>query len=131
MRSSNPVMTGRIFEKAGGISAGAQSMTIHGTINKIGIMLLLVIAAAAYTWKMVMGVKNGAMSRDEYTDQYLRLMRSSYAAHADVWEAILTRERVTIVCFCRAGSFCHRYLLADYLAKLGAVYCGEKHLQRS
>jgi len=30
-------------------------MTINGTINKIGIMLLLVIAAAAYTWKMVMG----------------------------------------------------------------------------
>jgi uncharacterized YccA/Bax inhibitor family protein len=55
MRSSNPVMTGRIYEKAGGLSAGASTMTINGTINKIGIMLLLVIAAAAYTWKMVMG----------------------------------------------------------------------------
>ncbi|MEN8202685.1 MAG: Bax inhibitor-1/YccA family protein [Bacteroidota bacterium] len=55
MRSSNPVMTGRIYEKAGGLSAGASVMSIHGTINKIGIMLLLVIAAAAYTWKMVMG----------------------------------------------------------------------------
>lgn len=55
MRSSNPVMTGRIYEKAGGMSTGASVMTINGTINKIGIMLLLVIAAAAYTWKMVMG----------------------------------------------------------------------------
>lgn len=55
MRSSNPVMTGRIYEKAGGLSAGASAMTINGTINKIGIMLLLVIGAAAYTWKMVMG----------------------------------------------------------------------------
>jgi len=55
MRSSNPVMTGKIYEKAGGVSAGASVMTINGTINKIGLMLLLVIAAAAYTWKMVMG----------------------------------------------------------------------------
>lgn len=55
MRSSNPVMTGRIYEKAGGVSAGASVMTINGTINKIGIMLLLVIGAAAYTWKIVMG----------------------------------------------------------------------------
>jgi len=34
-------------------------MTINGTINKIGIMLLLVIAAAAYTWSMVGGVEAG------------------------------------------------------------------------
>ena len=55
MRSSNPVMSGRIYEKAGTLSAGSSVMTIHGTINKVGIMLLLVIAAAAYTWNMVMG----------------------------------------------------------------------------
>lgn len=53
MRSSNPVMTGRIFEKAGGITTGSSVMTINGTINKIGLLLLLVIAAAAYTWNMV------------------------------------------------------------------------------
>jgi uncharacterized YccA/Bax inhibitor family protein len=59
MRSSNPVMTGRIYEKAGTLSAGSSVMTINGTINKIGIMLLLVIAAAAYTWNMVMGADAG------------------------------------------------------------------------
>lgn len=59
MRSSNPAMTGRIFEKAGVASAGSSAMTINGTINKIGIMLLLVIAAAAYTWNMVMGEEAG------------------------------------------------------------------------
>jgi uncharacterized YccA/Bax inhibitor family protein len=52
MRSSNPVMTDRIFRQAGTVSAGSAVMTVNGTINKIGIMLLLVIAAAAYTWKM-------------------------------------------------------------------------------
>lgn len=59
MRSSNPAMTGRIFEKVGQVSAGSSAMTINGTINKVGIMLLLVIAAAAYTWTMVMGTEPG------------------------------------------------------------------------
>jgi uncharacterized YccA/Bax inhibitor family protein len=59
MRSSNPVLTGRVFEKAGTTAAGSSVMTINGTINKIGLMLLLVIGAAAYTWKMVIGADPG------------------------------------------------------------------------
>jgi uncharacterized YccA/Bax inhibitor family protein len=59
MRSSNPAMTGRIFEKVGGLGAGSTAMTINGTINKIGIMLLLLIAAASYTWKMASGANPG------------------------------------------------------------------------
>jgi uncharacterized YccA/Bax inhibitor family protein len=60
MKSSNPVMTGKIYEKAGRVSAGDSAMTINGTINKIGLMLLLVIGAAAYTWKIVMGENPGS-----------------------------------------------------------------------
>jgi len=59
MRSSNPAMTGKIFEKATTLSGGSSVMTINGTINKTGLMLLLVIAAAAYTWNMVMGANPG------------------------------------------------------------------------
>ncbi|MDF1575100.1 MAG: Bax inhibitor-1/YccA family protein [Bacteroidales bacterium] len=59
MRSSNPAMTGKIFEKAGIAAAGSSTMTINGTINKIGLMLLMLIAAAAYTWNMVMGADPG------------------------------------------------------------------------
>jgi uncharacterized YccA/Bax inhibitor family protein len=59
LRSSNPVLAGRIFEKAGVAAPGSSVMTINGTINKIGLMLLLVIAAAAYTWKIVMGADPG------------------------------------------------------------------------
>ena len=59
MRSSNPAMTGRIFEKVGMASEGSDAMTINGTINKIGLMLLLVIGAAAYTWNMVLGTDPG------------------------------------------------------------------------
>ena len=59
MRSSNPAMTGKIFEKAGTAVEGSSTMTINGTINKIGLMLLLLIAAAAYTWNIVMGADPG------------------------------------------------------------------------
>lgn len=55
MRSSNPAMTGKIFEKVATSAAGSSVMTINGTITKVGLMLLLVIGAAAYTWNMVMG----------------------------------------------------------------------------
>ena len=55
MKSSNPVMTGKILEKAGTLSAESSVMTVNGTINKVGLMLLLLIGAAAYTWNMVMG----------------------------------------------------------------------------
>ena len=54
MRSSNPVMTGRIYEKAGS-ALSDNVMTINGTINKIGLMLLLVIVSASYTWNLVLG----------------------------------------------------------------------------
>jgi len=59
MRSSNPAMTDRIFDKAGTAVAGSGTMTINGTINRIGLMLLLLIAAAAYTWNIVMGADPG------------------------------------------------------------------------
>lgn len=55
IRSSNPVMAGRIFEKEASGSVTSNIMTINGTINKTGLMILLVIAAASYTWSMVMG----------------------------------------------------------------------------
>jgi len=59
VRSSNPVMSGKVFEKAGSVAAGSGVMTINGTILKTGIMLLLVIASAAYTWKLVVGADAG------------------------------------------------------------------------
>jgi uncharacterized YccA/Bax inhibitor family protein len=55
MRSSNPAMAGNVYQKASDFSGQSGAMTINGTINKIGILLLLVIAGAAYTWNMVTG----------------------------------------------------------------------------
>jgi uncharacterized YccA/Bax inhibitor family protein len=54
MKSSNPVLTGKIYDKVGG-AVSDSVMTINGTINKIGLMLLLLIASASYTWNLVLG----------------------------------------------------------------------------
>ncbi len=80
----------------------------------------------APAWKMVMGSKEGKITREEYTKMYHSMMLSSYESYRDIWEEALGRDMVTIVCFCKAGSFCHRYLLAKYCSKLGAVYLGER-----
>lgn len=48
-------MTGRIYERATATTGQTGAMTINGTINKIGLLILLVIGGAAYTWNMVTG----------------------------------------------------------------------------
>ena len=84
----------------------------------------------APTWKMVMGAKEGKITRDEYQKMYREMMQVSYRQHRDAWHAILNRDEVTLVCFCPSNSDCHRYLLADYFAKLGAVYLGERKYKK-
>jgi uncharacterized YccA/Bax inhibitor family protein len=47
LRSSNPVLKERMF--AGQIATG-ETMTIQGTVNKTGLLLLFVVITAAWTW---------------------------------------------------------------------------------
>jgi uncharacterized protein YeaO (DUF488 family) len=61
----------------------------------------------------------------EYSGIYHDLMRESYAVYRKTWDEVLNRDEVTLVCFCNEGDQCHRYLLADYLGKLGASYQGD------
>lgn len=82
----------------------------------------------APSWKMVMQSKEEKMTWDEYKHLYKIRMRKSYQGNRDVWEDILRRDEVTLVCFCPAESNCHRYLLAGYFTKFGANYMGERSL---
>ena len=66
---------------------------------------------AAQTW---------ARYQDEYRDEMLR----SYREFRSEWERLLARDQITLVCFCTTRQ-CHRFLLAEYLVRLGAVYEGE------
>jgi hypothetical protein len=79
----------------------------------------------APTWDMVMDHKDGKITDKEYTDMYYAKMRESYKHNKDYWEWLLKQDKVVLVCFCKPGNFCHRYLLANILEKLGAKYEGE------
>lgn len=51
MRTSNPALTDQAFrgERA---ALGEQAMTVKGTVNKTGILLLCAVATAAWTWNI-------------------------------------------------------------------------------
>jgi len=55
-KSSNPIFGRAAFEKVAASSQGV--MTLNGTINKSVIMLLLVIVAASYTFRMFMELQS-------------------------------------------------------------------------
>ncbi|MDD3147757.1 MAG: Bax inhibitor-1/YccA family protein [Candidatus Riflebacteria bacterium] len=50
-RSSNPAFKDEYFQSTG---AASGTMTVQGTINKIGFLMLLVITAGSFTWKMAL-----------------------------------------------------------------------------
>lgn len=85
----------------------------------------------APTWKIVMGSKEGTISWAEYSLMYRDLMRKSYSTNNYIWDEILSRDTVTLVCFCKNVRHCHRYLLAGYFSKLGAMYEGERPLSET
>lgn len=48
-RSGNPALKNAIFEKERGF-AGESAMTISGTVNKTGLLLMLVVLSASWIW---------------------------------------------------------------------------------
>jgi uncharacterized protein YeaO (DUF488 family) len=81
--------------------------------------------AFAPTWDLVMGSKNGHISEEKYKERYYQLMRQSYTQNRFRWNELLSQDRVTLVCFCPSGQFCHRLILAEILEKLGGKYVKE------
>ncbi|MBT3300773.1 MAG: hypothetical protein HN381_00020 [Bacteroidetes bacterium] len=77
------------------------------------------------TWSMVKDYKEGRTNQKEYSDLYADLMNKSYITNHNAWRDVLNMNNVTFVCYCNPNSFCHRFLLAQYLEILGAKYCGE------
>lgn len=73
----------------------------------------------APTWDIVQAWKAGEINWDTYTQRYRELMLSSYKRNQRVWHEILEKGVLTLLCYCRAEDHCHRYLLADFLIKLG------------
>ncbi len=50
-KSSNPVLSEKIFS-ASRSGLYSETMTVNGTVNKVGLLLFFLVAAASYTWGM-------------------------------------------------------------------------------
>lgn len=69
----------------------------------------------APNWDMVWGHKTRKLSDVKYIEMYTELMNQSYKRFPHKWENLLSRDRVTLVCYCKKGKFCHRKLLAKLI----------------
>lgn len=82
-------------------------------------------AVFAPTWDLVRLVKQqgGDLAEAEalYTEQYLKLMRTSWSKNRVHWEELLGKSKIALACYCGADDFCHRKLLVEYLSKAAEV----------
>jgi uncharacterized YccA/Bax inhibitor family protein len=58
-RSSNPTLNPQTFQAAGSLSSG-EVMTLDGTVNKTGFLVICVVATAAVTWHMALDPERAA-----------------------------------------------------------------------
>jgi hypothetical protein len=81
-------------------------------------------AAEVERWQhsKVTGNPTEPLSEAEYTERYLKILRTRYAENKQPFLDILAQPQATITCYCAPGTFCHRHIAADVLGKIA-----EKH----
>lgn len=78
------------------------------------------------TWSLVNDYKSGEISEDEYTEEYLKLIGRRWSIATDHTKDKFNKMNAILVCYCPSGTFCHRYIAADFLVKnMNAMYYGE------
>lgn len=65
-------------------------------------------------WSLVADFKQGIIDEGRYTDEYSDLLLHGIGSNPDLWVEFLTLESVTLVCYCRANTFCHRYIVVEF-----------------
>ena len=50
MQTANPVLSNKTFDGFVGFASPENTMTVDGTVNKTGVLLVCVLATAAWTW---------------------------------------------------------------------------------
>ena len=82
----------------------------------------------APTWDMVMASKKELITWEEYTEQYLSLMRERYLQNQKHFFEVCSAGEIVLLCFCRNSvmgeKHCHRYLLADVLVQVATKKLG-------
>lgn len=92
--------------------AASKNLKLVDTTVKSGTVKL------APTWEMVLPYKKGELSEEDYTKQYLEILEKSYTDNLDWWDDFLLQDRIALLCFCKAGAFCHRLLLTEFIGRL-------------
>lgn len=72
----------------------------------------------APAWNMVIGHKARSITDEQYTSEYISMMRLSYQNNTSRWLEVATMDRVALACYCPANCFCHRLLLVDLFEKV-------------
>jgi uncharacterized YccA/Bax inhibitor family protein len=62
-KSGNPTLTEKMFDKSQGLDAASQGvMTVRGSMNKFGFMMIMLMAGAVYNWHLFEEMKQGTMN---------------------------------------------------------------------
>jgi DNA polymerase III epsilon subunit-like protein len=75
--------------------------------------------AFAPTWEMVSGHKGGTMGDIEYKHLYTEILETAGdKAFQKLWEAGTSNgSKLTVLCYCPSGKFCHTHLLVEHAVK--------------
>lgn len=100
------IFTARIGEKVKGIII---NITVKDNKNHV----------LSPTWNMVMKLKNGSQSWEEYKEDYFILLseRMIYGRSGEVMEIVeqAKKEDIFLACYCASASRCHRSLAKEFL----------------
>lgn len=97
-------------------------MAQHRLVKEMGIPLVDITVKsgdhtfAPYGWALK-EIKADRMEEAQYTKLYLQKMLDSLRSNRERWIELCSMEEVAIACYCRAGDYCHRLLLREYLER--------------
>ena len=60
MRTANPALNSKTFADMGYVTEQSRAMTIEGTVNKTGFLMILLLAGAWWTWNLFFPARNPA-----------------------------------------------------------------------
>lgn len=66
----------------------------------------------APTWTLVMGLKEGKITQEQYTAHYYKILEMNLDQY--IVDSLAKKDR-NFKCYCANGEFCHTYLLINYL----------------
>lgn len=112
--------------RVGFVGIDALQITRYGQTSAVG---LIFAPSREILEEALAKRKSGKLAEHwpQYVGLYTEEMRQSFRTNRSIWENLLKRESVTLLCYCTDQEHCHRTILArDILPKLGASYVGER-----